>query len=416
MRRVVIAGAAGRDFHNFNVVFRGRDEVEVVAFTATQIPHIDDRRYPAELAGDRYPDGIPIVPEEELPDLVARDQVDEVVFAYSDVTHEHVMHIGSIALAAGADFRLLGPALDRARLRLSGRRRLRRAHRLGQEPDDAPRRRRPARCRARASRCSGIRCRTATLREQAVQRFETFDDIDASDCTIEEREEYEPHVAEGNLVFAGIDYAAILSKAEKEADVIVWDGGNNDTPFIAPDFHIVVCDPHRPGHELALPPGRDQPAHGGCLRHQQDRHRATRGSRGRAQLDPQGQSGRQDRARRLAVHRRGRSRGDSGQARAGRRGRPDADARGDELRGVLAAKQYGADSLVDPRPFAVGSIRKTFETYRHLSGSSCPRWATAGSRWRSCARRSRARTQSSSSSERRSTSAGSSTSTSRRCA
>src|SRR5919108_682689 len=253
-RRVVIAGAAGRDFHNFNVVFRGRDEYEVVAFTATQIPNIDDRRYPPELAGDRYPNGIPIVAEEELAELVARERVDEVVFAYSDVTHEHVMHIGSIAMAAGADFVLLGPrstmlASDKPVVAVC-------AVRTGSGKSQTT--------RHVAAILRGAGQRVAVLRHpmpygdltrEAVQRFENYEDLEAAEPTIEEREEYEPHLAEGNLVFAGIDYAAILSLAEEEADVIVWDGGNNDTPFIRPDLHVVVVDPHRPGHELRYHPG-----------------------------------------------------------------------------------------------------------------------------------------------------------------
>jgi predicted GTPase len=367
MRRVVIAGAAGRDFHNFNVVFRGREEVEVVAFTATQIPHIDDRRYPAELAGDRYPDGIPIVPEEELPDLIARDQVDEVVFSYSDVTHEHVMHIGSIALAAGADFRLLSPrstelASDRPVVAVC-------AVRTGSGKSQTTRHV-SAVLRAAGHRVAVLRhpMPYGDLTRQAVQRFETFDDIDASDPTIEEREEYEPHVAEGNLVFAGIDYAAILSKAEKEADVIVWDGGNNDTPFIAPDFHIVVCDPHRPGHELRYHPGETNLRMAdACVINKTDTappegveavlnsiHKVNPGAKIVRAASP------------FIVE------GDPEEIR-GKRVLAVEDGptltHGEMAYGaaVLAAKQYGADSLVDPRPFAVGSIRETFENYRHLS-------------------------------------------------
>jgi predicted GTPase len=367
MRRVVIAGAAGRDFHNFNVVFRGREDVEVVAFTATQIPHIDDRRYPPELAGDRYPDGIPIVPEDELADLVAREQVDQVVFSYSDVTHEHVMHIGSIALAAGADFRLLSPrstelASDRPVVAVC-------AVRTGSGKSQTTRHV-CAVLRAAGHRVAVLRhpMPYGDLTRQAVQRFETFEDIDASDPTIEEREEYEPHVAEGNLVFAGIDYAAILTKAEKEADVIVWDGGNNDTPFIAPDFHIVVCDPHRPGHELRYHPGETNLRMAdACVINKTDTappdgveavlnsiHKVNPGAKiVRAaspfivEGDPEEIRGK----RVLAVE-------DGPTLTHGEMGYGAA---------VLAAKQYGADSLVDPRPFAVGSIRETFETYGHLS-------------------------------------------------
>src|ERR671923_2129219 len=252
--RVLIAGAAGRDFHNFNLVYRGREEYEVVAFTATQIPDIEGRVYPPELAGPGYEAGIPIVGEEELGDLVRREQVDEVVFAYSDVTHEHVMHVGSTALAAGADYVLLGPRSTELR---SGKPVVAIcAVRTGSGKSQTT--------RHVAAVLRGAGKRVAVLRhpmpygdltKQAVQRFERYEDLDAADCTIEEREEYEPHLAEGNIVFAGVDYGAILSRAEEEADVIVWDGGNNDTPFVKPDVHIVVCDPHRPGHELRYHPG-----------------------------------------------------------------------------------------------------------------------------------------------------------------
>ena len=366
-RRVVIAGAAGRDFHNFNVVFRGRDDYEVVAFTATQIPHIDDRRYPPELAGDRYPNGIPIVPEDELPDLVARERVDEVVFSYSDVTHEHVMHVGSIALAAGADFRLLSPRVteltsDKPVVAVC-------AVRTGSGKSQTTRHV-AAVLRAAGRRVAVLRhpMPYGDLRRQAVQRFETFEDIDASDPTIEEREEYEPHVAEGNLVFAGIDYAAILSQAESEADVIVWDGGNNDTPFIAPDFHIVVCDPHRPGHELRYHPGETNLRMAdACVINKTDTappegveavlnsiHQVNPDAkivRAASPFEVEGDPEEIRGKRVLAVE-------DGPTLTHGEMGYGAA---------VLAAKQYGAASLVDPRPFAVGSIRETFDAYQHLS-------------------------------------------------
>src|SRR5213596_2897245 len=252
--RVLIAGAAGRDFHNFNLVYRGREEFEVVGFTATQIPNIEGRVYPAELAGELYPDGVPISPEAELEELVRRHQVSEVVFAYSDVTHQHVMHIGSRVLAAGASYRLISP---RETMLTSSKPVVAVcAVRTGSGKSQTTRH------IAALLRDSGKR--VAVLRHpmpygdltaQAVQRFERYEDLDAADATIEEREEYEPHLAEGNLVFAGIDYAAILDRAEQEADVILWDGGNNDTPFITPNLYIVVVDPHRPGHELRYHPG-----------------------------------------------------------------------------------------------------------------------------------------------------------------
>jgi predicted GTPase len=367
MRRIVIAGAAGRDFHNFNVCFRGRDDLDVVAFTATQIPNIDDRRYPPELAGERYPNGIPIVAEEELANLVARERIDEVVFSYSDVTHEHVMHVGSIALAAGADFRLLAPrstelTSDRPVVAVC-------AVRTGSGKSQTTRHV-AAVLRAAGHRVAVLRhpMPYGDLTRQAVQRFETFEDIDASDPTIEEREEYEPHVSEGNLVFAGIDYAAILSQAETEADVIVWDGGNNDTPFIAPDFHIVVCDPHRPGHELRYHPGETNLRMAdACVINKTDTappdgvaavlnsiHRVNPGAKIVRAASPFHIEGdpEQIRGKRvLAVE-------DGPTLTHGEMGYGAA---------VLAAKQYAAASLVDPRPFAVGSIRETFAAYGHLT-------------------------------------------------
>src|SRR5918995_5777639 len=252
--RVLIAGAAGRDFHNFNLVYRDRPEYEVVAFTATQIPNIDGRRYPAELAGTMYPDGIPILPESALEELIREHEIDSVVFAYSDVTHEHVMHLGSRSLAAGASYHLISPhetmlpatkpvvAICAVRTGSGKSQTTRRVAELFREA---------------GKRVAVLRhpMPYGDLTEQAVQRFERYEDLDAADATIEEREEYEPHLAEGNLVFAGIDYAAILDRAEQEADVILWDGGNNDTPFVKPNLHVVVVDPHRAGHELRYHPG-----------------------------------------------------------------------------------------------------------------------------------------------------------------
>jgi predicted GTPase len=254
MRRVVVMGAAGRDFHNFNVALRDDEGVEVVAFTAAQIPYITGRRYPPDLAGPRYPEGIPIVDESELPGLVRDGRVDEVVFAYSDVTHEHVMHAGSVALAAGADFRLMGPAatmLQSSRPVVAVC-----AVRTGAGKSQTTRR------VARILEAAGIRpvvvrhpMPYGDLLAQAVQRFASPADLDAAHCTIEEREEYEPHLAEGRVVYAGVDYGAILRRAEQEADVVLWDGGNNDFPFFRPDVHIVVADPLRAGDELRYHPG-----------------------------------------------------------------------------------------------------------------------------------------------------------------
>jgi predicted GTPase len=364
---VVIAGAAGRDFHNFNVAFRGRDDVRVVAFTATQIPDIEGRVYPAELAGPGYPDGIPIVAEEELADLVAREEVDEVVFAYSDVTHEHVMHVGSTSLAAGADYVLLGPRSTELRSRKPVVAIC--AVRTGSGKSQTT--------RHVAAVLRGAGKRVAVLRhpmpygdltKQAVQRFERYEDLDAADVTIEEREEYEPHLAEGNIVFAGVDYAAILERAEQEADVIVWDGGNNDTPFIHPDLHIVVVDPHRAGHELRYHPGEQNLRMADvCVVNKVDTAppegveaviESIRSANPKAKIvraaspfvveqDTHQISGK----RVLAIE-------DGPTLTHGEMSYGAA---------VLAAKQGGAAELVDPRPFAVGSIKETFARYPHLT-------------------------------------------------
>ncbi len=253
-QRVLIMGAAGRDFHNFNVYFRGRDDYEVVAFTATQIPNIEGRRYPAALAGPSYPAGIPIFPESDLTRLIAQLVVDQVVFAYSDVSHAYVMHKASQVLAAGADFRLLGPhatmVTSRKPVIAIG------AVRTGSGKSQTTRRV----CdilRSQGKKVAAVRhpMPYGDLVKQACQRFASYQDLDDHQCTIEEREEYEPHLDRGVVVYAGVDYERILAAAEEEADVVVSDGGNNDFPFYKPDIFIVVADPHRAGHELAYHPG-----------------------------------------------------------------------------------------------------------------------------------------------------------------
>src|SRR6266480_361997 len=364
--RVLIAGAAGRDFHNFNLVYRDRPEYEVVAFTATQIPNIDGRRYPPELAGSLYPDGIPILPEAALEELVREHEIDSVVFAYSDVTHEHVMHIGSRALAAGASYHLISPAetmlvSTKPSVAIC-------AVRTGSGKSQTTRH------VARLFRENGKR--VAVLRHpmpygdlaaQAVQRFEHYEDLEAADATIEEREEYEPHLAEGNLVFAGIDYAAILDRAEQEADVILWDGGNNDTPFIKPSVHVVVVDPHRPGHELRYHPGETnlRMAHV-CVVNKVD---SAPPEGVRAVLDSI-RAHNPDAQVVLAAspfH----VEGDASQI-AGKRVLAIEDGptltHGEMTYGaaVLAAKANGAAELIDPRDAAVGSIAKTFQDYPHV--------------------------------------------------
>ena len=252
--RVLIMGAAGRDFHNFNVFFRGNPDYEVVAFTATQIPNIEGRTYPAVLAGPSYPEGIPIYPEEDLVKVCRDLSVAQVVFAYSDVTHEYVMHKASTVIAAGPDFVLQGPAStmvasSRPVVAIC-------AVRTGAGKSQTTRRVSEI-FQAAGKRVAAIRhpMPYGDLAKQAVQRFATYVDLDKHDCTIEEREEYEPHLDRGSIVYAGVDYEAILRQAEKEADVILWDGGNNDLPFYKPNLHITVADPHRPGHELRYHPG-----------------------------------------------------------------------------------------------------------------------------------------------------------------
>ena len=252
--RVLIMGAAGRDFHNFNVYFRPRQDYEVVAFTATQIPNIEGRLYPASLAGPLYPRGIPIHPESELVALIHKHAVEQVIFAYSDVSHEYVMHQASQVLAAGADFRLMGAtatqlASEKPVISIC-------AVRTGSGKSQTTRRVAMI-LRAMGLRVAAIRhpMPYGDLAAQAVQRFGDYKDLAAHNCTIEEREEYEPHLALGVIVYAGVDYERILRAAEKEVDVILWDGGNNDFPFFKSDLQIVVVDPHRPGHERTYHPG-----------------------------------------------------------------------------------------------------------------------------------------------------------------
>jgi predicted GTPase len=366
--RVLIAGAAGRDFHNFNLVYRGREEYEVVAFTATQIPNIDGRVYPTELAGDLYPEGIPIRPEAELGHLIHEQRIDEVVFSYSDVTHEHVMHVASRALAAGAAFRLLSPhdtTLTSSKPVVAVC-----AVRTGSGKSQTTRHI-AALLRESGKRVAVLRhpMPYGDLTKQVVQRFARYEDLDEADATIEEREEYEPHIAAGNVVFAGIDYSAILDQAEKEADVILWDGGNNDTPFIKPNVHVVVVDPHRAGHELRYHPGETnlRMAHV-CVVNKIDSappegvdavldsirvHNPTArvvlaASPFEVEGDPLEIAGK----RVLAIE-------DGPTVTHGEMGYGAA---------VLAAEAFDAADLIDPRPFAVGSIAATFDEYPHVVG------------------------------------------------
>jgi len=361
-RRVLIMGAAGRDFHNFNVVYRDNPAFEVVGFTATQIPNISDRRYPAALAGKGYPDGIPIYEEDQTSDLIPRLKVDEVVFAYSDVSHEYVMHKGSQAIAAGADFTLLGfnaTAVKAGKPVVSVC-----AVRTGAGKSQTTRRV----CRKlmdRGLKVVAIRhpMPYGDLVKQRVQRFATLEDLDKHECTIEEREEYEPHIKNGTIVYAGVDYAAIVAEAEREADVIVWDGGNNDLPLVWPDIEIVVVDPHRPGHELLYHPGEANFRRATCIVINK--------------VDTADKKGIEEIKANIALYN---PRAMVIEAASPVTVEDPASIRGKRVlvvedgptlthggmvygAGVIAAQRFGAASLVDPRPFAVGSIAKTFQKY-----------------------------------------------------
>ncbi len=360
--RVIIMGAAGRDFHNFNTVFRNNPDYEVVAFTATQIPNIDGRVYPAELAGELYPNGIPIHPESELTDLIKSLNVTQVVFSYSDVSYNYVMRKSAEVMAAGADFRLLGrgetmlksskPVISICAVRTG----------CGKSQTT----------RAVSDILKGMGKKVAAVRHpmpygnlvvQAVQRFASVDDMDEYECTIEEREEYEPHIVNGTIVYAGVDYERILRRAEAEVDVVLWDGGNNDLPFFKPDLHIVVVDPHRPGHEIRYFPGEanlrmadvvvvnkvDTASEDGIAEVLKNVKALVpdatviMGNSPVSVADPDIING-----QRVLVVEDGPTLTHGEMAYGA---------------GVVAAQKFGAAELVDPRPFAIGSIKATFEKY-----------------------------------------------------
>jgi len=360
--RVLIMGAAGRDFHNFNVYFRKNKQYEVVAFTATQIPNIEGRVYPPELAGEGYPNGIPIYPEEDLVRLIKELAVDQVVFAYSDVSHEYVMHKASATLAAGADFRLMGThstQLVSSRPVVSIG-----AVRTGAGKSQTTRR--VAQClRELGFTIVVVRhpMPYGDLAAQACQRFATYEDLDLHHCTIEEREEYEPHLARGVVVYAGVDYEMILRRAEAEADIVIWDGGNNDLPFFRSDLHIVVTDPHRAGHELTYHPGeanlrladvivinKIDTADLAAISQVQQNVQALNPSATVVEAaspifveDPMAIRGKAV----LVV--------EDGPTLT--HGEMAYGA------GIVAARRYGAAEIIDPRPYAVGSIVETFRKY-----------------------------------------------------
>lgn len=360
--RVVIMGAAGRDFHNFNVYFRDNPAYRVVAFTATQIPNIEGRIYPAALAGSLYPNGIPIFPESDLAQIVKEHQVNQVVFAYSDISHETVMHCASVALAAGADFRLLGP---RATMLKSSKPVVAVcAVRTGSGKSQT------TRAVANALRALGKRIVVVRhpmpygdLTKQVVQRFATFDDLILHHTTIEEREEYEPHLARGTVVYAGVDYEKILRQAEAEADVVLWDGGNNDFPFFQPDLMIVVVDPHRAGHELLYHPGETNLRMADVIViNKVDTANAEDVNRVRA-------NARMANPRAILIEAASPIFVDDPGAIRGKRVLVVEDGptvtHGEMAYGAgfVAANKFGAREIVDPRPYAVGSIRETYTKY-----------------------------------------------------
>lgn len=365
MKKVIIMGAAGRDFHNFNVFFRDNKEYRVVAFTATQIPDIEGRKYPAALAGKLYPKGIPIFSEAELPDLIKTHKVDEVHFAYSDVSHEYVMNKASEVLAAGANFVLLGPndTMIKSRKPVVSIC----AVRTGSGKSQTTRKV-ALTLKAKGRRVVVIRhpMPYGDLVKQKVQRFATYEDLDRHECTIEEREEYEPHIDNGIVVYAGVDYGAILKQAEKEADIILWDGGNNDFSFYKSDLEIVVVDPHRAGHELRYHPGETNFRRADVIVVNKidtaDPEKVKLVMDNIKKVNPRAKiikanspifvdDGSEIRGKRVLVIEDGPTLTHGGMAYGA---------------GIVAAKKYQAAEIIDPRPDAVGSIKKTFAKYNHL--------------------------------------------------
>jgi predicted GTPase len=365
MKKVIIMGAAGRDFHNFNVYYRDNEDYNVAAFTATQIPDIEGRKYPAELAGKLYPDGIPIYAEEDLAELIKDNAVDEVCFAYSDVPHEYVMHKASAVHAAGASFVLLGP--DETMIKSNRPLVSVCAVRTGCGKSQTSRKIALI-LKNKGHRVAVIRhpMPYGNLVEQKVQRFETYEDLATHKCTIEEREEYEPHISNGILVYAGVDYQAILDDAEKEADIILWDGGNNDFSFYKPDLDIVVVDPHRPGHELLYHPGETN------FRKAQVLVINKMGTAEEEKINILLDNITRYNPTATVIRANSPVTIEGGEEIAGKNVLVVED--GPTLThgemtygaGVVAANQYGAASIIDPRPFAVGSIKDTFLKYSHL--------------------------------------------------
>jgi predicted GTPase len=366
MKKVLILGAAGRDFHNFNVVFRNHPSFRVVAFTATQIPDIAGRQYPPELAGSLYPKGIPIVEEDNLERTIRESEIDIVVFAYSDVSHATLMHLASRTVAAGADFWLLGAERTQIKARVPVVSVCAVRTGCGKSPVS-----RFVAAELRKSGWTPVVIRHpmpyGDLAEQSVQRFGTMADLDKGLCTIEEREEYEPHIEQGTVVYAGVDYERIVRRAEAESDIILWDGGNNDTPFYYSNLEIVVTDPHRAGHEMGYFPGEvnlrraqvvvinkvdTAPREGiETIRANVQKHNPKAAIVEMA-CEVSVTFPEQVRGKKVLVVEDGPTL-THGEMKYGA--------------GVVAARQFGAAQLVDPRPYATGSIRSTFERYTHLT-------------------------------------------------
>ena len=361
-KKAVIMGAAGRDFHNFNVYFRENELYDVVAFTATQIPDIDGRQYPPELSGRLYPDGIPIKPESDLELLIRNEKINEVFFSYSDVAHTYVMHLASRIIAWGADFTLLGanstmlksekPLISICAVRTG----------CGKSQTSL---RVVEILKSMGKRVASIRhpMPYGDLAKQKVQRFETIDDMKKHECTIEEMEEYEPHITEGSVIYAGVDYGAILAEAEKEADVIIWDGGNNDLPFYKPDLEIVVADPHRPGHELQYYPGESNLLRADVvIINKVD-------TAEKSNVDSLRKTIQEQNPRAVIIEANSPISVEKPEAIKGKRVLVIEDGptlTHGEMKygaGTIAAQQFGAAEVIDPRPFVTGTIAETFKEY-----------------------------------------------------
>jgi len=355
-------GAAGRDFHNFNVYFRNNSNYEVVAFTATQIPDIAGRKYPAELSGPLYPEGIPIYLEEDLLNLIKKNEIDQVILAYSDLPYQYVMDKASIVLASGADFRLMGPKNTMLKSKVPVVSIC--AVRTGCGKSQTTRKVSEI-LKEMGYKIAVIRhpMPYGDLREQIWQRYETYADLDRYNCTIEEREEYEPHIDRGNILYAGVDYQEILKRAEEEADIILWDGGNNDLPFYKPDLHIVVTDPHRAGHEMSYYPGEANLRMADVVVMNKidtaDLDKINQLRENIHQLAPEAIL--IEAASPLTV--------DNPEIIRGKKVLVVEDGptlTHGEMKygaGVVAAQKYGAKEIVDPRPYAIGTIRDTYTKY-----------------------------------------------------